>query len=392
MPDLQPFQRFNNRYIDEDFVNERINRNRDMAAALLSQNANTMVQSPTQGLAMLARALNARDFNRQAEREQQALSDQRAAEMGNFLQGFDPATAEFLQRAPSSMRTGLAGFAAQQALTAPEAVDNFVDLNAEEKRRLGIPETSFAQRNTADNRIRIDDAPAPPVVNVNPPELETAAEKAFGKGVGERADTRVNLSNETIAQDQDLRRIQLAVNAGAQTGLGEETLLNLKSLGNTVFGIEFTEADEQAEIIRKIGNEAALRLRNPNSGLGLTGSTSNKDLDFLKASVPNLQKTEGGIAMMVEFQLRKNQMTRDIAAEQTRVISESGGVPRDLDQRLIEFANNYEFFTPMERNVLEQMRTEGESLIERLTAPDGVSQELWDVMTPEQKALWQTSP
>lgn len=118
MAERSSFARFNNRYLDEDFVNERIKRNRDMASALLGQNANTVVQSPTQGLAMLARALNARDYNRLAQQEQETLAQQRADEFGRLLQGFDPNTQKVLSGLPSGrVRDAATAFALEQSLT-----------------------------------------------------------------------------------------------------------------------------------------------------------------------------------------------------------------------------------------------------------------------------------
>lgn len=225
-----------------------------------------------------------------------------------------------------------------------------------------------------------------PLVTIKNPAVETAADKEFGKTVGERASKRIQEAQATVPVDNDLGRVLLALDRGAQTGLGEETILNLKSLGNTLFGIEFSDADREAEVVRKIGNEAALRLRNPDSGLGLTGSTSNRDLEFLKASVVNLQKQEGGNRAIIDYTLRLNQMKRDIAAEQARVISEVGRIPADLDTRLSRFADNYEFFTPQERQELESIASQPQSLLDRATPQERV-EDLpgFEDLTPEEQ-------
>ena len=110
----------------------------------------------------------------------------------------------------------------------------------------------------------------------------------------------------------------------------------------------------------------ALRLRNPTSGLGLTGSTSNKDLDFLKASVPGLQRSEAGNIKIIEYTKRVNQFKRNVAAEQGRLIAENGGkVPGDLDTKISQFINNYQFFSDEERAELEQINAENKSLVGR---------------------------
>ena len=47
-----------------------------------------------------------------------------------------------------------------------------------------------------------------------------------------------------------------------------------------------------AQAFDALSSELALRLRNPDSGLGLTGNTSNRDLAFLRAAVMGLGKTK----------------------------------------------------------------------------------------------------
>jgi hypothetical protein len=208
--------------------------------------------------------------------------------------------------------------------------------------------------------------PPSTTVNINQPELEREADKALGKTVGERAAKRFDAADASFADDANLNRMMLAIDRGAQTGFGEETILNIKSLGSTLFGIEFSEKDTEAEVIRKLGNEMALRLRNPSSGLGLTGSTSNKDLDFLVASVAGLQKSEGGNIKIINFAKRLNTMKRAIATEQSRIIGENKGrVPGDLDRQIMKFVNDYEFLTKEERKELEVISAENKSVVER---------------------------
>ena len=93
MPELKPskFQKFTNRLFDPgELTNENIRRNRDMADALLNQVSNPgMIQSPTQGLALLAQALNAQAFRQRAEKGESALKQEEAQKLGQFLGGLD---------------------------------------------------------------------------------------------------------------------------------------------------------------------------------------------------------------------------------------------------------------------------------------------------------------
>ncbi len=171
------FDRFNNRYLDEDFVNERISRNRRMADMLMGQNANTVVQSPTQGLAMLARALNARDYNKLAQSEQDALRDQRNAEMGAFLQNLTPDQQANFSALPRGLQMPVAAQIASNQFATPEP--SFRLATPEERSAYNVPESSSAQIGP-DNRMYIDDAPAPPVTNINLPG-ETPPDSIFSK-------------------------------------------------------------------------------------------------------------------------------------------------------------------------------------------------------------------
>lgn len=190
------------------------------------------------------------------------------------------------------------------------------------------------------------------VVNVNT-QGESAATKRFGENIGERAGERVDMAEEAIDQNVLLDRVSLALERGAGTGTGEETFLNLKGIGENIFGMDFEGVPEQ-EVIRTIQNQMALRLRNPDSGMGLPGSTSNRDLQFLKDSVVGLARSEEGNELLIDFMKRQNNMKVDVVAEQNRIINENNGVvPSDLDSRIMEYVNDYDFFTPEERTQLQ---------------------------------------
>ena len=120
----------------------------------------------------------------------------------------------------------------------------------------------------------------------------------------------------------------------------------------------------EQELIRTVSNEMALRLRNPESGLGLTGNTSNKDLDFLKASVVGLGRTEQGNFIIIDMMQRFNALRIKAADEQQRIIDANNGVvPLDLDKKVMDFVNKQEFLTPTEKKEIE--------LLVKSTSPAG---------------------
>jgi hypothetical protein len=198
-----------------------------------------------------------------------------------------------------------------------------------------------------------------------------AATKELGKGIGKRANDRITQAFDAQRQNLQLERVKAALGRGAQTGLGEETLLDLRNLAGTVFGIQNSEQMAEQELIRTVSNEMALRLRNPESGLGLTGNTSNKDLQFLKNSVIGLNRTELGNVKLIDLMQRFNQLKLDTAREQARIIAENDGVvPNDLDQKLMDFVDKYEFLTDQEIKEIRSL-TQGAPKSGLIQNPDG---------------------
>ena len=204
------------------------------------------------------------------------------------------------------------------------------------------------------------------IVNSLPAGANKGTQKLF-EGIGIRADERIGQSVASVQEDANLDRVLLALGRGAQTGFGESILLDLKSAASTFLGTEFGPEAQEGEVIRALGNQLALRMRNPSSGLGLTGSTSNKDLIFLKESVVNLQKTEEGNRALIDNQKRLNKMKRDVVVEQQRIISANDNiVPADLDVKILKFVNGYQLFTPQEKEEMENIIA-GKSVVERIT-------------------------
>jgi len=216
------------------------------------------------------------------------------------------------------------------------------------------------------------------IVNTLPAGANKGTQKLF-EGIGTRADERIGQSVASVQEDASLDRVLLALGRGAQTGFGESILLDLKSAASTFLGTEFGPEAQEGEVIRALGNQLALRMRNPSSGLGLTGSTSNKDLIFLKESVVNLQKTEQGNRALIDNQKRLNKMKRDVVVEQQRIISANDNVvPADLDVKILKFVNQYQLFTPQEKKEMENI-VAGKSVGDRIFPSD--------VETEEDKAL-----
>lgn len=102
-----------------------------------------------------------------------------------------------------------------------------------------------------------------------------------------------------------------------------------------------TEDLANQETLLAFQNQMALTLRNPESGFGLTGNTSNFDIQFLKAAVAGLDKTPAAnqiVLMIFGGRLRRRATINDATANW---ISQTGKLPageefRDYLNEIIE--------------------------------------------------------
>lgn len=101
-------------------------------------------------------------------------------------------------------------------------------------------------------------------------------------------------------------------------------------------GLEEIEVDPNAGItqaVRAGGNQLALYLRNPNSGGGLTGNTSNKDLQFLKNSIPGVAMTPEGFYLTLEIMQKKHQFAVDYQrAKAEEIYNNNGRISPEFDE------------------------------------------------------------
>ena len=94
------------------------------------------------------------------------------------------------------------------------------------------------------------------------------------------------------------RLMQLNSDPAVASGALAETISGFKNVADS-FGLKIEGvAAEQA--ITSIASEMSMQLRNPESGGGLPGAVSDRDLSFLKSMPPNLAKTKEGRELIAE--------------------------------------------------------------------------------------------
>ncbi len=154
----------------------------------------------------------------------------------------------------------------------------------------------------------------------------------------------------------------------------------------------------EQEVFEALSNQLALLVRNPKSDMGLPGATSNKDLEFLIDSVPNLLKSPEGNKLLLNVYDSAHKLKADILDEQRRLIAENGGKPPlNLEQQLSKFADEA-FNTKENKELVGKLRGFTETkkkplrqdLIDRLKRDkllnvDPEEEEKEDTRTPSQR-------
>ena len=134
------------------------------------------------------------------------------------------------------------------------------------------------------------------------------------------------------------RQMRELLDSGLQTGALAKLSKGAKSFVQSLFPDTEIEGLAEAEVFNAISNQLALLIRNPDSGMGLPGATSNRDLSFLIESVPNLGTSVEGNKLLLEVYDKMYNLQVDVMGEQRRIIKANNGVPPlDLEEQLASF-------------------------------------------------------
>lgn len=194
--------------------------------------------------------------------------------------------------------------------------DNGTSL-AKNLRLAGIdPESPEGQQIIRDNLTK-------PAATVNLPEnkFESENAKKVGGFLGDSFITTQNTGKEARQQNAQLNAVENLLE-GVETGRGVPTLTKLAGLANT-FGIELDEDLGQKEAAQSIAAQIALRFRNPDSGLGLPGATSERELDFLNGMAPGLERSPEGRKFITRAFRQINNRKIEVAKEARRIATEN---------------------------------------------------------------------
>lgn len=193
-----------------------------------------------------------------------------------------------------------------------------------------------------------------PQTTIQMPNPLNPAASRYGEGIGDRANARVERASAARQSMAGLSRIGQALDEGARTGFGQETILSLKNMAQSLFGMQIPENTADQEVIKSIQAQLMTDFRSTSEGGGLPGATSNRDLQLMATAVPGLGQTPDGNRAIIEYMTAANQLQIDIAREQQRIVDANNGVPpSNLDSMLDEFTANHQVLTPAQRTRYE---------------------------------------
>ena len=161
-------------------------------------------------------------------------------------------------------------------------------------------------------------------INIGAGQTEEA--KELGKIRAKRYESLMDSKDSAQRGIETLQTLQRAVsNPEAAQGAFADVRASGKLVAD-LFGFEVEGLEDDA-IIAAVGNKLALQLRNPKGeDGGLTGATSDRDLRFLVAGVPNRNKTRLQNMALVEIAMKDKARTVELANFIDNYLQETGSL------------------------------------------------------------------
>ena len=218
---------------------------------------------------------------------------------------------------------------------------------------------------------------------------ETEYDKTIGKGFAEKYNTIQDSANAARGKMDTLTALGAALDESGTTGFGAETLMGVKRAAKSL-GMDIGENLGPQETAVALGNQLALMLRNPSSGAGMPGAMSDKDRQFLVASVPGLGKTPQGNRQLLEYMKKVEQRNIEVAARAQDYAHTHGRLDAGFDRELAAWADANPLFgdaaTAKPDAAGGPWPTEGDP------PPPGWDEGTWKWLSPEDRAKVRNNP
>lgn len=198
---------------------------------------------------------------------------------------------------------------------------------------------------------------------VKPPSTQiTIDNKAESKEAEKLAELRAERFNTLLQSGDAARRgyetldtLERAVsNPNAAQGAFAGVRSESKKIAD-LFGFNVEGLEDDA-IIASVGNKLALQLRNPKGeDGGLTGATSDRDIKFLVAGVPNRDKTRTQNLALIKIAKKDKERTAQLAAFADQYLQETGSL-KGLEMAKKDWLENHPLYEEgEEKEAIKQM-------------------------------------
>lgn len=191
--------------------------------------------------------------------------------------------------------------------------------------------TSIAQAGSARNNVNL--------------LQEREESKTVGKYFGEQFADIQKAGMDAYGKVNRLNRLESllqGVSTGKLTPAATEVKAVLSSLG-----IDIDPNLGAAQAAQAITNELALQMRNPSGGAGMPGAMSDKDREFLQATVPGLAKTPQGNKLLIESYRRLAQRDQQVAKAAREYRKQHGSLDEGFYEQLQAFSEANPLFADM---------------------------------------------
>lgn len=149
-----------------------------------------------------------------------------------------------------------------------------------------------------------------------------------------------------------LDTLEDAFATGVRTGFGAETEQAMRRAASAL-GFEIDpEQAAAAQVITAVQNQMSLLMRSPDSGMGMPGAVSDKDLAFLRAAQPGLDKTPEANRKMIATLRAAERRKLEIAQLADEYIARNGRLDSGFNEVVRQYAEQRSMFTDAERAFL----------------------------------------
>ncbi len=197
-----------------------------------------------------------------------------------------------------------------------------------------------------------------PLVSVNTGAFETEEQKGMGRvaveNYGNLQKDAASARNELDIYD-DLESLMSKTNTGVLEPLKTSIVSYSQSLG-----IPVSEKWEANQAIQAISNKLALMARKVGEGQMLAGQISDSDREFLKASVPGLEKMQGSNKMLIDI-TRKLAQRKIQSAKFAEDYYRKNGTLKGMDSARDEWVNKNPLFATT--GVISNMESDGSQTV-----------------------------